>query len=97
LEISDVNRHYLRLGELEVLLLGRGHAWLDTGTHESLVEASNFVVTLERRQGLKIACPEEIAYHRGYIDASQLEALAAPMMTSGYGEYLLSLVKSSQR
>ncbi len=88
LEITDVNRHYLEMGELDVKLMGRGHAWLDTGTHDSLIEASLFVQTLEKRQGLKIACPEEVAYRMGYIDAAQLEALAAPLLKSGYGQYL---------
>jgi glucose-1-phosphate thymidylyltransferase len=92
LEITDLNRRYLELGELNVRVLGRGHAWLDTGTHESLIEASLFVQTLEKRQGLKIACPEEIAYRRRYIDASQLEALAQPLVKSGYGQYLLSIL-----
>jgi glucose-1-phosphate thymidylyltransferase len=88
LEITDLNRIYLERGELEVRVMGRGHAWLDTGTHESLIEASLFVQTLEKRQGLKIACPEEIAYRMGWIDAAQLEALAAPLVKSGYGQYL---------
>jgi glucose-1-phosphate thymidylyltransferase len=92
LEITDLNRIYLERGELEVRVMGRGHAWLDTGTHESLIEASLFVQTLEKRQGLKIACPEEIAYRRRYIDASQLEALAQPLVKSGYGQYLLSIL-----
>ncbi|MBC7804199.1 MAG: glucose-1-phosphate thymidylyltransferase RfbA [Candidatus Parcubacteria bacterium] len=89
LEITDVNKEYLRRGELEARPLGRGHAWLDTGTHESLLEASHFIETIERRQGLKIACPEEIAWRMGYIDAARLRALARPLAKSGYGEYLL--------
>ena len=92
LEITDVNRQYLRWGELEVGLLGRGHAWLDTGTHESLLEASHFIETIERRQGLKIACPEEIAWRMGYIGAAQLRRLARPLARSGYGEYLLRML-----
>jgi glucose-1-phosphate thymidylyltransferase len=92
LEITDVNRKYLELGELEVLPLGRGHAWLDTGTHESLLEASHFIETIERRQGLKIACPEEIAWRMGYIGAAKLRALARPLARSGYGEYLLRVL-----
>src|SRR3989338_10989611 len=93
LEITDLNRCYLELGLLEVVLLGRGHAWLDTGTYDSLLEASSFIQTLERRQGLKICCPEEIAYRMGYIDARQLERLAAPLANSGYGAYLLALLR----
>jgi glucose-1-phosphate thymidylyltransferase len=89
LEITDVNKRYLELGELEVLPLGRGYAWLDTGTHESLLEASHFIETIERRQGLKVACPEEIAWRMGYVSAAQLKALAQPLEKSGYGEYLL--------
>jgi glucose-1-phosphate thymidylyltransferase len=92
LEITDVNRVYLARRELEVLALGRGFAWLDTGTHESLLDASSFIETIERRQGLKIACPEEIAYRMGYIDARQLKALAKPLAKSGYGEYLLRVL-----
>jgi glucose-1-phosphate thymidylyltransferase len=92
LEITDVNRAYLERGELEVILMGRGLAWLDTGTHESLLDASQFIETIERRQGLKIACLEEIAYRSGYITASQLEALARPLAKSGYGEYLLRVL-----
>jgi glucose-1-phosphate thymidylyltransferase len=92
LEITDVNLEYLRRGELEVVLMGRGFAWLDTGTHESLLEASHFIETIERRQGLKIACPEEIAWRQGWIGAAQLEALARPLAKSGYGEYLLRLL-----
>jgi len=93
LEITDVNRVYLEWGDLEVKVMGRGHAWLDTGTHESLIEASLFVQTLEKRQGLKIACPEEIAYRMGWIDAAQLEALAQPLVKSGYGQYLLGILR----
>ena len=92
LEISDVNRRYLERGELEVVPMGRGMAWLDTGTHESLLEASHFIETLERRQGLKIACPEEIAFRQGYIDARQLKALAEPLARSSYGQYLLQVL-----
>jgi glucose-1-phosphate thymidylyltransferase len=93
LEITDVNRRYLAAGKLDVVSLGRGHAWLDTGTHESLLEASHFIETLERRQGLKICCPEEIAWRMGHINAAQLEALAAPLNNSGYGKYLLGLLR----
>jgi glucose-1-phosphate thymidylyltransferase len=92
LEITDVNRQYLDWGELDVIAMGRGFAWLDTGTHESLLEASHFIETIERRQGLKIACPEEIAWRQGWIDARALEALAQPLAKSGYGEYLLRLL-----
>ena len=88
LEITDLNRVYLERGELEVVPMGRGMAWLDTGTHEALLEAAHFIETIERRQGLKIACPEEIAWRMGFIDAAQLEALAKPLESSGYGEYL---------
>ena len=97
LEITDVNRHYLVAGKLDVVALGRGHAWLDTGTHESLLEASHFIETLERRQGLKICCPEEIAWRNGWIGDAQLETLAAPLKNSGYGNYLLSLLRDSPR
>ncbi|MGB7542555.1 MAG: glucose-1-phosphate thymidylyltransferase RfbA [Burkholderiales bacterium] len=93
LEITDVNRRYLAAGKLDVVSLGRGHAWLDTGTHETLLEASHFIETLERRQGLKISCPEEIAWRMGHISAAQLEALAAPLNNSGYGKYLLGLLR----
>ena len=93
LEITDVNRAYLEQGALEVVPMGRGYAWLDTGTHESLLEASHFIETIEKRQGLKVACPEEIAYRQGYIDARQLKALARPLAKSGYGEYLLRVVQ----
>jgi glucose-1-phosphate thymidylyltransferase len=92
LEITDVNRAYLERGELEVMPLSRGTAWLDTGTHEALLEASHFIGTIERRQGLKVACPEEIAYRMGFIDAAQLAALAKPLEKSGYGEYLLRVL-----
>jgi len=92
LEITDVNRQYLDWGELDVQPLGRGHAWLDTGTHESLLEASHFIATIERRQGLKVACPEEIAWRMGYIGAAQLRKLARPLARSGYGEYLLRVL-----
>ena len=93
LEITDLNRAYLDRGELEVIPMGRGLAWLDTGTHEALLEAAHFIETIERRQGLKIACPEEIAYRMGFIDAAQLEALAKPLESSGYGEYLRRVLK----
>ncbi len=96
LEITDVNQEYLERGRLRVEVMGRGMAWLDAGTHESLLQASNFIETIEQRQGLKIACPEEIAYRRGYIDAEQLERLAGPMKKSGYGQYLLELVRSEE-
>jgi len=92
LEISDVNRAYLERGELEVVPMGRGMAWLDTGTHESLLEAAHFIETIERRQGLKIACPEEVAWRMGFIGARQLETLAKPLQKSGYGEYLLRVL-----
>ena len=93
LEITDVNREYLKKGKLGVELLGRGYAWLDTGTHESLLEAGEFIATIEKRQGLKIACIEEIAYSLGYIDKKQLLRLAKPLRQNGYGQYLLNLVK----
>lgn len=92
LEITDVNRVYLERGELNVELMGRGMAWLDTGTHESLLEAGQFIATIENRQGLKVACPEEIAYRKGYIDAAKLEQLAQPLKKNAYGQYLLRLL-----
>jgi glucose-1-phosphate thymidylyltransferase len=92
LEITDVNRVYLQRGDLTVELLRRGNAWLDTGTIESLLDAGNFIQVIEKRQGLKISCPEEIAYRMGFIDASQLEKLAIPLAKSGYGQYLLNMI-----
>ncbi|PUA20530.1 glucose-1-phosphate thymidylyltransferase RfbA [Glaciimonas sp. PCH181] len=92
LEITDVNRVYLESQQLNVELMGRGMAWLDTGTHESLLEAGQFIATIENRQGLKVACPEEIAYRKGYITAEQLEILAQPLKKNGYGQYLLRLL-----
>jgi glucose-1-phosphate thymidylyltransferase len=97
LEITDLNRLYLNEGTLQVEIMGRGYAWLDTGTHDSLLDASQFIATLERRQGLKVACPEEIAYRQGWIDAAQLEALAQPLKKNGYGQYLLGLLKDRVR
>ncbi len=93
LEITDVNAEYLRQGRLSVEIMGRGYAWLDTGTHDSLLDASQFIATLEQRQGLKIACPEEIAWRQGWIDAAQLELLAKPLSKNGYGQYLQRLLK----
>ena len=93
LEITEVNAIYLRRGQLQVQIMGRGYAWLDTGTHDSLLEASQFIATLERRQGLKVACPEEIAFRSGWIDESELLALAEPLRRSGYGQYLLNLLR----
>jgi glucose-1-phosphate thymidylyltransferase len=92
LEVTSINQHYLENGELDVQVMGRGMAWLDTGTHESLLEASQFVHTLEKRQGLKIACPEEISWRNGWIDTDQLKQIAKPLEKSGYGEYLLQLI-----
>jgi glucose-1-phosphate thymidylyltransferase len=93
LEITDVNCRYLELGALDCEVMGRGMAWLDTGTHESLLEASQYIETIERRQGLKIACPEEIAYRMGYIDAARLEQLGSALARSAYGRYLLGLLR----
>ncbi len=95
LEITDVNRIYLEQNSLSVEIMGRGYAWLDTGTHESLLEASQFIETLERRQGLKVACPEEIAYRQNWIDAAQLERLAEPLAKNGYGKYLQRLLSET--
>jgi len=92
LEITDLNRCYLEQGALQVEQLGRGYAWLDTGTHQSLLEASNYIATIEARQGLRVCCPEEIAFHNKWIDAAQLQALARPLVKNGYGRYLLDLV-----
>ncbi len=93
LEITDVNKRYLELGQLNVEIMGRGYAWLDTGTHESLMEAASFIATLQKRQGLMVACPEEIAFAQQWIDAAALQKLAAPLAKNGYGQYLLSLLK----
>ena len=93
LEITDVNRRYLEQEQLNVEIMGRGYAWLDTGTHDSLLEAASFIATLQKRQGLQVACPEEIAFRQGWINAEQLEALADPLKKNGYGQYLLSLLK----
>jgi glucose-1-phosphate thymidylyltransferase len=94
LEITEVNARYLLQDQLNVEIMGRGYAWLDTGTHDSLMEAGQFIATLEKRQGLKVACPEEIAYRAGWITAQQLEAMAQPMLKNGYGQYLMQIVKS---
>jgi glucose-1-phosphate thymidylyltransferase len=96
LEITDLNRIYLEKGNLQVVSFGRGMAWLDTGTHDSMLEASMFIYTLEKRQGLKIACPEEISYRMGYIDDAQMEKLAAPLLKSGYGTYLMQIMQESR-
>lgn len=93
LEITTVNQTYLERGQLTVQTMGRGYAWLDTGTHDSLLDASQFIATLERRQGLKVACPEEIAWRNGWIDSAQLQQLAQPLVKNGYGQYLLNLLK----
>ena len=92
LEITDLNRVYLEMGALDVQVMGRGHAWLDTGTHESMLEASQFIATIENRQGLKVSCPEEIAWRKGWIDNAQVEKLAQPLAKNGYGQYLLGLL-----
>jgi len=94
LEITDLNRLYLEQGRLNVEIMGRGYAWLDTGTHDSLLEAGQFIATIEKRQGLKVACPEEIAFRQGWITRRQLEALAQPLAKNGYGQYLLGLLKA---
>jgi glucose-1-phosphate thymidylyltransferase len=93
LEITDVNRVYLEQNQLNVEIMGRGYAWLDTGTHDSLLEAASFIATLQKRQGLQVACPEEIAFSQGWVDAAQIQKLAAPLAKNGYGQYLLSLLK----
>lgn len=93
LEITDINRIYMQQGRLSVAMMRRGYAWLDTGTHQSMIEASNFIATIEERQGLKVSCPEEIAFRRGFIDAEQLRILAEPLKKTGYGQYLLNLTK----
>ena len=93
LEITDLNKLYLQQGQLNVQLMGRGYAWLDTGTHDSLLEAGQFIATIEQRQGLKVACPEEIAWRAGWIDAAQLEKLAQPLLKNGYGQYMQQLLK----
>lgn len=92
-EITDINRLYLEEGRLSVAMMGRGYAWLDTGTHQSLIEASNFIQTIELRQGLKVACPEEIAFRKGFIDVEQVKKLAAPLIKNDYGKYLLKMIK----
>jgi glucose-1-phosphate thymidylyltransferase len=94
LEITDVNRRYLEQGQLQVEVMGRGYAWLDTGTHESMLEAGQFIEIIERRQGLKVACPEEMAWRQGWIDDGDLERLAAAYAKNGYGRYLLDLLKN---
>jgi glucose-1-phosphate thymidylyltransferase len=93
LEITDVNRVYLEQNQLDVEIMGRGYAWLDTGTHDSLLEAASFIATLQKRQGLQVACPEEIAFSQGWVDAAQIQKLATPLAKNGYGQYLLSLLK----
>jgi len=97
LEITDINRIYLERGQLNVKLMGRGYAWLDTGTHDSLLEAGQFIATLEQRQGLKVACPEEIAFRAGWIDATQLAELARPLLKNGYGRYLMQCLEAGVR
>jgi glucose-1-phosphate thymidylyltransferase len=93
LEITNVNKRYLEQGQLNVEIMGRGFAWLDTGTHDSLLEAASFIATLQKRQGLMVACPEEIAFHQQWIDAAAVQKLAAPLDKNGYGQYLLNLLK----
>ena len=95
LEITDVNKRYLEMGQLSVEIMGRGYAWLDTGTHDSLLEAASFIATLQKRQGLQVACPEEIAYRQGWISAEKLEKLAAPLVKNGYGLYLMRVLKEA--
>ena len=95
-EITDLNRVFLERGELQVVKMGRGIAWLDTGTHQSLLEAGNFVEAIENRQGLKVACPEEVAFRQGFIDAAQVDKLAQPLAKTGYGQYLLKVIKEAQ-
>ena len=97
LEITDVNKIYLAHKKLSVEIMGRGYAWLDTGTHASLIEAGNFIETIENRQGLKVACPEEIAFRQGFIEAAQVERLAEPLRKNGYGQYLLKMLKEKVR
>jgi glucose-1-phosphate thymidylyltransferase len=92
LEITDVNKRYLEQGQLSVEIMGRGYAWLDTGTHDSLLEAASFIATLQKRQGLQVACPEEIAFRMGWIDAAALHKLAEPLAKNAYGRYLISLL-----
>lgn len=93
LEITDINRIYMEQGRLSVAMMGRGYAWLDTGTHQSLIEASNFIATIEERQGLKVSCPEEIAYRKGFIDVEQVKKLAIPLSKNAYGQYLIKMIK----
>ena len=95
LEITDINRIYLEQGRLSVAMMGRGYAWLDTGTHQSLIEASNFIATIEERQGLKVSCPEEIAFRKGFIDVEQVRKLAVPLIKNNYGQYLYKMTKDS--
>ncbi|MBU1312772.1 MAG: glucose-1-phosphate thymidylyltransferase RfbA [Alphaproteobacteria bacterium] len=96
LEITDVNAQYLAMGQLHVEILGRGYAWLDTGTHDSLLEAAQYISIIEKRQGLKVACPEEVAFRNGWIDAAKLEALAAPLIKNGYGQYLMNVLAEAR-
>jgi glucose-1-phosphate thymidylyltransferase len=95
LEITEVNAQYLRQQQLDVEIMGRGYVWLDTGTHDSLMEAGQFIATLEKRQGLKVACIEEIAFRQGWITAAQLEAQAQPMLKNGYGQYLIKVLRET--